>query len=468
MNVRFDYRPLPIHEPFHRSTARERSVFGGYGSGKSFALCAEAIAFGLEQPGSEILICRKTVPSLRDTTESIFTGMIPEDLWRKCDTRRMGNHYESIQFPNGTKYMFRGLDNWEKLKSLSLAGMFFDEADEIDAETYEGLLSRLRQAVPTVEAKRQGFTEIKRNIVCSASNPAGHNWLWERFVSDKTKAPNTEWFKSTSLDNPHLRMDYLESLLAMPEPWVRRYVLCTFDEFGGQIYQDWGWDTHVIRPYTEYPRDALFLMGMDPGTRDPTAALWCYYDKEKHCLVGIAEYQENDLAATVHANAWRKIEAKHRMKVRQRYADPNAINVRDRGTNMALSDQYRRLGFNFQLGASRNDDRIPALGQLIHLGRFKVTSDCPQTYERIKDYRWQDLTPQQRTKGVDAPEKPLKKNTHLVDCAQYICSRYVPPPKIALNRSDGEQWADEVRTAIRRQITNRSAKYAHDLGSVPV
>ncbi len=468
--VSFDYRPLPVHHGFHRSTAYERSLFGGYGSGKSFALCADAISFGLAQPGSEILIARKTIPSLRDTTEAIFTAILPEALLAACDTRRMGGHYESITLPNGSKYMFRGLDDWTKLKSLSLAAIYYDEADEIDEDTYVGLMSRVRQRVPTPTARKLNAPEISRRTIVSASNPAGHNWLWKRFVSADA-APGTEWFKSTSLDNPFLPLTYIDSMLAMPKPWVRRYVLCDFDDFGGQIYGEWGWDSHVIEPYRQgYDAAGFFWMGMDPGTRDPTAGLWCYYDPNRHALVGVAEYQEHSLTAMTHAAAWRKIEARHRMKVRRRIADPHSINVRDRGTNNALSDQYRRLGFNFELGPTREHERIPALGQLIAQQRFLVTSDCPQSYEQILNYRWKDLTPQQRSLGLDAPAKPLKRNTHLVDCGQFVASRYIAPPKIEARVEDQRaDWSQEVQRTIRQQISDRrNATSPHDLGNLPV
>jgi PBSX family phage terminase large subunit len=471
VKVELEYRSLPVHREFHVSMAYERTLFGGYGSGKSWALCAEALAVGLEQPGSEILICRKTIPSLRDTTEAIFTSLIPSKLWDQCETRRMGNHYESILLPNGTKYMFRGLDDWMKLKSLSLAYIFYDEADEIDEDTYVGMMSRVRQRQPTAKARTLGAVPITRRGIVCAANPAGHNWLWRRFVSEKDKAPNTEWFKSTSLDNPYLPLTYIDSLLAMPDPWVRRYVMCDFDEFGGQIYEDWGHE-HMVEPYLKagggyaYPPEGLFVMGFDPGTASGNAAVWCFYDKEKARLVGIAEYNETGLGASAHAQAWRRIEAQHRMRVNWRVADPKALPVRDRGSNMGLDQQYARLGFHFNLGPNSIDTRVHSLGQLIFQRRFVVTRECPRLFEQLQNYRWEDLTPQQRAKGTEA--KPLKKDVDLVDAAQYIASRYIAPPKVEVNRSEREQDGDEIRAAIRRQLANRTATRAHDLGSLVV
>jgi PBSX family phage terminase large subunit len=316
----FEYRPIPVHEPFHRCTAYEAVMFGGYGSGKSYALCAEAIALGLEQPGSEILVCRKTVPALRDTTEAIFVGLLPPKFFDACKVKRMGGHYESITFPNGTKYMFRGLDDWMKLKSLSLAGIFFDEVDEFDEETYMGMSSRVRQTRPRPQAQGARVHLDRPRPHPVGLQPAGHNWVWKRFVNEPSP-PNTAFFTSTSLDNPFLPLDYIDSLLAMPDPWVRRYVLCGFDDFAGQIYESWTWESHVIAPYMSYDPASFLLMGMDPGTskENPTAGLWCYYDKERHWLVGVAEYQAHSLSAKTHANAWRTIETRFgRARVRQR------------------------------------------------------------------------------------------------------------------------------------------------------
>lgn len=471
MKARIDYTPLRVHADFHQSHATERCMFGGYGSGKSYALCAEAIAVGLEQPGAEIMVARKTVTALRDTTEAIFVGILASsaELWKACETKRMGNHYSEIRLPNGTIYYFRGMDNWMKHKSLSLAFIFYDEADELNDEIYAGMMSRVRQTRPTPLAREQGATAITRRGVVSACNPAGHNWLWERFVSNR-KASGTEHFISTSLDNPYLPFDYLNKLMGYPKPWIRRYVLCNFDEFGGAIYDDWMLSTHVIQPFHKPSggysyASGHFLMGFDPGTFSGNAALWCYYDQEKHRLVAVATYNETGLAADAHARAWRAIEARHRMKVTTRVADPKAIPVRDRGSNMSLADQYRRLGFNFQPGTNDIDTRVSSLGLLIAQRRFVCTSECMELFEQLQNYRWEDLTPEQREKGKEA--KPNKKNVDLVDAAQYLACRYVAPPKFdSPDRTDAQQHADEIRLAIARQLAGRTATRAHDLGSM--
>mgnify|MGYP001572394936 FL=1 len=455
--VTFDTTPLPVHIPFHRSTAYERALFGAFGSGKTYALVDEVHAWCLEQPGIRGLVARKTVPELRDTTEPIFLERMPSDLLKAGEIKRSGGHLERFIYPNGSEVLFRSMDDWNKHRSLNVGFIAYDEANEIDEETYQGMSSRVRQRDLTQKAKDLGYThEITRRGIWLATNPSGHDWLYHRFVDPSTRLQGTEFYKSTSLDNPFLPMGYLESLLAYPEPWVQRYVLCQFDDFAGQIYGEWSFDRHVIEPIATYPKGSMFWMGFDPGTsnRNPSAGLWVWVDKENRRLVGIAEYQEPDRAATEHAREWRLIEARQNMNVDWRVGDPNAINNRDRGSNMALSDIYRRLGFNFQLGVSREKDRIPTLGELIHTGRFVVTRECPQTFDQIKNYRWEDLTPAQRAKGADPNERALKKNTHLVECAQYLAGRWVSPLSAHSRplETPADQFRREIHAAIRKSV----------------
>ncbi len=51
-----------------------------------------------------------------------------------------------------------------------------------------------------------------------------------------------------------------------------------------------------------------------------------------------------------------------------------------------------------------------------------------------------------------------KGNDHLVDVAQYLCSRWVLRRKgedMPDERTPAQEWADEVRAAIRKQLGQR-------------
>lgn len=434
--VRIKYDPLPKFRGFHQSTTREAALVGGWGSGKSRALVAEALKMGLAYPGGEFLIARKTIPALRDTTEKEFIAQFPKELYEACEVQKGGMHIQTLRLPNGSLYYFKGLDDWKiQTKSMNLMGIFVDEADQIDEDTYTGLKTRLRQPM-LADGSPTPFHAIRL-----ATNPAGHNWIWDRFIKNRSRERPV--FISTSLDNPYNPIAYVQDMLNMPEPWVRRYVFCSFDDFEGSIYPEWDWNTHVIKPYGQYDRRNFFWMGMDPGTSNPTAGTWAYWDPTLPHVGGmgkfviVAEYSASGISASHHLDAWRAIEVhgthnltRHpgRMNVRRRIADPS-IATRDRGSMTALETQYLLGGMHFEHGPSLIKDRLPMLGQLIHTEMLAVTEECIQTWEAIQQYRYEELTPTQAAKGEEA--KPNKRGVDLVDATQYIASRWMPEPKPA-------------------------------------
>ena len=70
------YSPLPSQELFHNSTARFKGFSGPVGSGKSQALCQEAIRMSYLNPGRMGLIGAPTYPMLRDATVSDLMAVL--------------------------------------------------------------------------------------------------------------------------------------------------------------------------------------------------------------------------------------------------------------------------------------------------------------------------------------------------------------------------------------------------------
>ncbi len=79
------YQPLPSQHRFHDSTARFKGFSGPIGSGKSAALCQEAIRLSYMNPGRTGLIGAPTYPMLRDATltslvEILHDNEVPFEL----------------------------------------------------------------------------------------------------------------------------------------------------------------------------------------------------------------------------------------------------------------------------------------------------------------------------------------------------------------------------------------------------
>ena len=74
------YEQLPSQREFHRSKARFKGFSGPIGSGKSHALCWEAIRMSYINPGRLGLLGAPTYPMLRDATQATLLDILDRTL----------------------------------------------------------------------------------------------------------------------------------------------------------------------------------------------------------------------------------------------------------------------------------------------------------------------------------------------------------------------------------------------------
>ena len=156
------YRPLPSQDAFHKSRARFKCFIGPVGSGKTKALCAEAVRVALKNPGRTGLLGAPTYPMLRDVTLTTLVGIlegsaIPYDLNKSAFTIRLTE--------TGSTILFRSLDDHERLRGTNLAWFGIDELTYTSQEAWLRLEARLRD--PQAETL-MGF---------GAGTPRGFDWV---------------------------------------------------------------------------------------------------------------------------------------------------------------------------------------------------------------------------------------------------------------------------------------------------
>ena len=475
------YKPFPIHLPAHLSIAREKALLGSVGSGKTLALCGQAISWANQVPGRRLMISRSTVPSLRDTTESELIDMLstpPEEddedevamtLWELIERehllKRSGGHVDHFYFPNGSQVLFRSLDNWTKIMSYNLSWIGVDEANEIDFNTYVNLTSRLRQKQPTGMARRKGvkWGVREKNVqeIMLASNSHGHNWIWEQFVNSPT--PDRRWFRSTSFDNPTLYNEdgtlshYLTNLLSMPPIWVKRFVMCEFDAFEGQILD---FDPREsVYSHFEPPADWERGMGLDWGLRNPTACVWFarepgtqkwyIYREWQSYDSTIPEQREMHATPSVASVAAMIKRLEGDEVIRWRAADPMIWRRQTvaSGDTRSIEYWFRQHKLFFTAGAKDYETRINSLNQPLSARMLQVSNHCPQTQIAFQQYRWEDLKIEDR----DPKEQPVKKNDHLVDAAEYFLSLFTTS-KVPDDANRPLTFDDEIRRNVRNQV----------------
>lgn len=162
------YSPLPAQKLFHRSDARFKGYSGSVGSGKSQALCQEAIKLSYLNAGRVGLIGAPTYPMLRDATltallEILQRNDIPFDLNKSENVLTMKD--------SGSRILLRSLDEFERLRGTNLAWFGIDELSYTVEEAWLRLESRLRDPRAS---KLCGF---------AVWTPKGHDWVYRRFFA---------------------------------------------------------------------------------------------------------------------------------------------------------------------------------------------------------------------------------------------------------------------------------------------
>jgi hypothetical protein len=166
------YSPLKSQAEFHRSAARFKGFSGSIGSGKSAALCHEAIKLTYLNPGRTGLVGAPTYPMLRDATLIALTQImdangIPYDLNK--------SEFVITMKDTRSRILLRSLDEFERLRGTNLAWFGIDELTYTSEEAWLRLEGRLRDPL------------AKRLCGFAVWTPKGHDWVHRRFIGNQVE-----------------------------------------------------------------------------------------------------------------------------------------------------------------------------------------------------------------------------------------------------------------------------------------
>lgn len=92
-----------MQDRFHKSRSKVQFIGGGFGNGKTAAVCVKALRLATDYPGCNGLIARSTYPKLNDTIRKEFMSWCPRD-WIKRSPTKDDN---SVYLTNGSVVNFR-------------------------------------------------------------------------------------------------------------------------------------------------------------------------------------------------------------------------------------------------------------------------------------------------------------------------------------------------------------------------
>jgi hypothetical protein len=181
------YVPLPSQKEFHQLTTRYKGFSGPIGSGKSQALCQEAIKLTYLNPGRLGLLGAPTFPMLRDSTQAALLEIldvneIPYELNKAENTLVMKDTRSRI--------LFRSVEEFERLRGTNLAWFGLDELTYTQEDAWLRLEARLRDP------------EANRLCGFAVWTPKGFNWVYRRFIAQKIEGYGV--VKAMAFENRHL------------------------------------------------------------------------------------------------------------------------------------------------------------------------------------------------------------------------------------------------------------------------
>lgn len=196
-------------------------LYGGAGSGKSVFAAQRFLYRLLSRPLCNLLVVRAVAATHRDSTYALFRQIMAQ--WGVSQLFTCRETDLRVTCKNGNMAVFKGLDDREKLKSITfpkgeLTDIWVEEASQISQADFNQLDVRLR-----------GRTAPKQMVLTFNPISAQH-WLKSRFFDQPD--PRALVVKSTYRDNPFLDEAYRQTLESYRDTDPYYYAVYCLGEWG--------------------------------------------------------------------------------------------------------------------------------------------------------------------------------------------------------------------------------------------
>ena len=407
------YKPLPTQRLFHLSGARFKGYSGPVGSGKSQALCQEAIRLAYLNPGRTGLVGAPTFPMLRGATQATLIEVLEENEipfeWNKSEN--------VITFSDcGSKILLRPVEEYERLRGTNLAWFCIDELTYTVQEVWTRLEARLRDP------------RAKRLCGFAAWTPRGFDWVYERFIANPVAGYDV--FLAKPFENRYLLdqvPDYYERLKSSyDEKFYTQEVLGEYlNLHAGQVYSSFDRTRNIVPMKLEADQPIRWTLDFNV---DPMSSVVAQIIGGK---VQVLDEIVLKRATTVQAcEEFLKRYGSHSAGVTV-YGDASGQRMQTSGATdyQMVGDfmrQRRVQGFRMEIGTSN-----PLVAERVNLVNAKLRNASgdvvlmidPKCKELIKDFEQVSYKPDSSV--VDKDRDPAR--THLSDALGYLIWQEMRP-----------------------------------------
>ena len=261
----------PVYlDKFFPSQKRYAVLMGGAGSGKSVATAQKILLRLKTEPGHRFLVLRKVGADIRESVYRLFNDLI--DQYELHGEFTVLKSEFRIIHKSGNEIIFMGLDNQERLKSITgITGVWAEECTELDEMDLAQLDLRLR-----------GKTTNYKQIILTFNPVREDHWLKERFFDNED--PDTFTLVTTFNDNMFIDEEYKRILTEKYKTNTNLYRVYVLGEWGlistgDAFYKNFSPAVHV----KELRYDPALPLGMawDFNTQPYCACLLFQIKKEQ-------------------------------------------------------------------------------------------------------------------------------------------------------------------------------------------
>lgn len=381
---------------------------GSAGSGKSYFITQKLIIKALQNK-RKVLVMRKVGASIKDSTWQLFIDVLQQfKLYNKCKVNKSDF---TITLMNDSIFLFKGLDDPEKIKSIAgITDIFIEESTEFTLDDITQLNLRLR-------------AKVKDCQIFYAFNPVSKsNYVYSYFKFDAENQTqsireyeDTIIFCTTYKNNKFLSSDYIKTLEAMKETnfiYYQIYVLGLFASLDKLIFTNWTSENFNINEI-KANKELNFLYSCDFGySNDPTAFICSAVDEKNKIWYVFDEHFEKGMLNTDIANMIKNKGLQKEVIIFDS-AEPKSI------------EEIRRLGINRARPAKKGKGSILQGIQKLQQYRIVIHSSCKNLIEEFSNYSWK------KNKDGEYENIPLDNSySHGVDALRYACIMLKSKPTI--------------------------------------
>lgn len=440
---------------------------GGYGNGKTAAMCIRAINIAANYEGARCLVGRSTRPKLEDSTKKELISWLPEDWVEKWPSERRNDLLlkktsSTIEFRHIRQ---EGKGKGEEQSNLLSATYDYIGVDQFDDpefsyKDFEDLIGRLRGTARYIGSDPR-FPKVGPQIFDFTANPT-RNWLFREIVSPFFTYQKAGFITQKLLYDKELKKPIV-SIFNAPtranrrntgEAYARRmdiifrgtmrnrFVEGNWDAYEGLIYPDYHDTVHLVL-HSDLQSfiaakiiagDVGIIEAYDYGQASPSCYLLAFVDSDHNVFVVDGYYQPN-FEIGKQAERIKEIRAKWRVvPIEPIFADPDIFRAKQASKDTvgkSVSSLFLDCGIQMQRAANSINAGIQKVTSYLQVDNHHVhpitgnigsprlyfSSELEFLQNEIVDYYWNKNTLGQNV------DKPMDRNDHSMDALKYLFSR---------------------------------------------